>query len=75
MTRRMITELKDTRIHEPPARLVVIGDETRLSHAFVELARNVRRHSGVDSLSVNMQDFGYRVDICLLGPRQGLPTD
>lgn len=71
LTRRLRSGLKDTRMNEPPRRFVVIGDETCLSHAFAELARNVRRHSGVDSVSVNTQDFGYRVDFTILDRGKG----
>ncbi len=71
LTRRMQSALEDMRLGEPPARFIVIGDETRLAYAFAELARNVREHSGVESLSVKMQDFGYRVVFTMLDRGRG----
>ena len=66
LTQRLKSTLRGMRLGEPPARFIVIGDETFLAYAFAELARNVRQHSGVESLSVKMQDFGYRVDFTML---------
>lgn len=62
LIQRMKSVLKNTELEEPPARFLVIGDETYISFAFAELARNVARHSGVQTVSIQTQDFGYRVD-------------
>lgn len=65
LIQRMKSILQDMELEEPPARFLVIGDETYLSLAFAELARNVWRHSGVQTVSIQTQDFGYRVDFTI----------
>lgn len=65
LVQRMKSVLKNTDLEEPPARFLVIGDETYITLAFAELARNVARHSGVQTVSIQTQDFGYRVDFTI----------
>lgn len=65
LIQRMKSVLKNMQLEEPPARFLVIGDETYITLAFAELARNVRRHSGVQTVSIQTQDFGYRVDFTI----------
>ena len=65
LIQRMKSILQDMELEEPPARFLVIGDETYISLAFAELARNVWRHSGVQTVSIQTQDFGYRVDFTI----------
>jgi len=65
LIQRMKSVLKNMQLEEPPARFLVIGDETYITLAFAELARNVRRHSGVETVSIQTQDFGYRVDFTI----------
>ncbi len=65
LVQRMKSILKNTELEEPPARFLVIGDETYITLAFAELARNVARHSGVHTVSIQTQDFGYRVDFTI----------
>lgn len=71
LIQRMKTVLKHMELSEPPARFLVIGDETYLTYAFAELAYNVRRHSGVDNATIDIQDFGYRVDFSILDRGKG----
>ena len=71
LVQRMKSVLEHLDLGDPPPRLLVIGDETYLTYAFAELACNVRRHSGVDHVSINTQDFGYRVDITILDRGKG----
>lgn len=65
LIQRMKSILHNMELEEPPARFLVIGDETYITLAFAELARNVRRHSGAQTVSVNTQDFGYRVEFII----------
>lgn len=71
LIQRMKLILKHMELEEPPSRFLVIGDETLLTHAFAELAHNIRRHSGVKTVSINTQDFGYRVDFTILDRGKG----
>ncbi|MCY3797024.1 MAG: HAMP domain-containing sensor histidine kinase [Chloroflexi bacterium] len=71
LIQRMKTVLKNMDLSEPPARFLVIGDETYLTYAFAELAYNVRRHSGVDNVTIKTQDFGYRLDFAILDRGKG----
>jgi len=71
LIQRMKSILKNIEMEEPPARFLVIGDETLLAYAFAELAQNVWRHSGVKNVSINSQDFGYRVDFTILDRGRG----
>ncbi len=71
LIQRMKSILENMKLEEPPPRFLVIGDETLLTHAFAELAQNVRRHSGVNTVSIITQDFGYRVDFKILDRGKG----
>ena len=71
LIQRMKSVLKNLDMAEPPKRFLVIGDETLLGYAFAELAHNVWRHSGVTTVSINTQDFGYRVDFSILDRGKG----
>ncbi len=62
---RLRAELKEIRLPAVDADFCVIGDETRLAYAFGELAHNIRRHAGVEQVSIAVQDYGYRVDITI----------
>ncbi len=71
LIQRMKSILKNMELEEPPERFLIIGDESLLTYAFAELAHNVRRHSGVRNVSINTQDFGYRVDFKILDRGKG----
>lgn len=71
LIQRMKSVLQHMELDEPPARLLVIGDEFLLTYAFSELAHNVWRHSGANIVSVSTQDFGYRVDFTILDRGNG----
>ena len=71
LIQRMKTVLQNMYHSEPPARFLVIGDETYLTYAFSELAYNVRQHSGVDDVTIKTQDFGYRVDFAIFDRGKG----
>ncbi len=71
LIQRMKTVLQNMHHSEPPARFLVIGDETYLTYAFSELAYNVRQHSGVEDVTIKTQDFGYRVDFAILDRGKG----
>ena len=49
----------------------VIGDEARLSHAFGEIAHNIRRHADVDQVGITLQEYGYRTDISIFDKGKG----
>ena len=49
----------------------VVGEEACLSYAFGEIAHNIRRHAGVDRLSLQAQDYGYRTDITIFDQGTG----
>lgn len=66
LIQRMKSVLKNMEMAEPPARFLVIGDETLLTYAFAELAQNVLQHSGANTVSIKTQDFGYRLDCSIL---------
>ena len=46
-------------------RFRVLGDEARLCHAFSEIARNIRLHSGVERVAIAGQSYGYRADLTI----------
>lgn len=72
LLQRMSSVLKsDIEMAEPPGRFLVIGDERHLSYAFAEIARNARLHSGAERVSIDTQDFGYRVDFKILDRGKG----
>ena len=71
LIQRMKSVLKDMAMTEPAAKFLVLGDEARLTYAFGELAQNVRRHSGVDQVRIDTQDFGYRADITIFDKGKG----
>lgn len=71
LIQRMKTVLQNMHHSEPPARFLVIGDETYLTYAFSELAYNVRQHSGVEDVTIKTQDFGYRMDFAILDRGKG----
>ena len=71
LIQRMKSILKNIEMEEPLTQFLVIGDETLLAYAFAELAHNVWRHSGVKNVSINSQDFGYRVDFTILDRGRG----
>ena len=49
----------------------LIGDERCLTYAFGEIAHNIRQHAGVDSASIQAQDYGYRADITIYDRGKG----
>lgn len=71
LIRRLRSILQD--LAPPDTRTVfrVIGDEARLSHAFGEIAHNIRRHADVDQVGLTMQEYGYRADISIFDNGKG----
>ena len=71
LLRKFRSELKDIRLPAVNARFCVIGDETYLGCAFGEIAHNLRRHAGVEQVSMAIQEYGYRVDITIYDKGKG----
>ncbi len=67
--------LKQVTCPEVDDNFCVIGDKALLTRAFVEIAYNIRRHAGVEQVSVATQDYGYRVDIKILDRGRGFHSD
>ena len=62
---KLQTTLRASRAPKLRRSFRVLGDEAHLKYAFGEIAHNVRLHAGVERLSLNAQDYGYRVDITI----------
>lgn len=65
LIRKLRSELKEIRLPAVNARFCVIGDEAHLSYAFGEIAHNIRKHAGVEQVSIAIQEYGYRADITI----------
>ena len=72
---RFRTVLNDVTFSELNTNFCVIGDKACLTYAFGEIAHNIRRHAGVDYVSIAAQDYGYRNDITILDRGQGFRLD
>ena len=53
----------------------IAGDETRLTYAFAEIARNVRQHADVDSFSIEAQHYAERIDIIICDTGGGFHSE
>ena len=71
LMRKLRSELKDIKLGAVKARFCVIGDEAHLSKAMGEIAHNIRTHSGVEAVSIAIQDYGYRADITIYDKGSG----
>ena len=63
--------LRDIIVPEVDARFCAIGDEAYLSHAFGEIARNIRVHANVEEARIKVQEFGYKTVIGILDRGRG----
>ncbi len=68
---RLQSTLKSSRIPALPRDFRVLGDETCLTYAFGEIAHNSRRHTNVDCVHLQVQDYGYRADITIFDQGAG----
>lgn len=71
LLRRLRSELEGIRLPALKTRICVIGDEACLAYAFAELAHNIRRHAGVEEVSIAIQEYGYRADIAIYDKGKG----
>ena len=71
LIRRFRSILQDLTPPERRTTFCVIGDEACLTHAFGEIAYNIRRHADVDQVGIALQEYGYRADISIFDKGKG----